>query len=331
MTNDLKVTRALTTMVEEMKVIGAKTLRKGGSEDAFTEVMGVVAHSDRILVLLFIGGGMGSRKSIILKEVLKEVVSSKSHHNDMLQTAELVHFGSELVVHDMRSRETKINDDDPYKEEILDYEDGGEKGTIRWDGLGIQEYLKNKEAAKNLRVAPTVVMYLEGSSPLIVPQTVYASAIQMGSLNTIVLNFNITCQFDHDGSHPYLIRLHFCDIVSKSMNELYLNVYVGGKIMINVVDLSMVKSGLSVAYYKDVFVDVSMNGLEILRVNNLVNSLDGEFRAAERLGTMAVKWQKRPQPNLIGLLVKGSLDKLMKVTEAGGVQIYRWNNLVKKL
>ncbi|GJZ79645.1 putative zeta toxin domain, P-loop containing nucleoside triphosphate hydrolase [Tanacetum coccineum] len=98
-------------MVEEMKVIGAKTLRKGNSEDAFMEVMAVVAYSDRIPVLLFMGGGMGAGKSIVLKDVLKVYVapnavvvkvdafketnaiyralSSKGHHNDMLQAAEL--------------------------------------------------------------------------------------------------------------------------------------------------------------------------------------------------------------------------------------------------
>ncbi|PWA95649.1 malectin/receptor-like protein kinase family protein [Artemisia annua] len=208
-----------------------------------------------------------------------------------------------------------------------------------WDSD--QKFLKNKEAAKSIGVAPTVVKYLEGGSPLIAPQTVYASAVEMGSSNTIVPNFNITWQFDLDGSYPYLIRLHFCDIVSKSMNELYFNVYVGGKIAINALDLSTVTSGLSVAYYKDVFVDVSMvsnpflvqvgplnepsgtknailNGLEILRINNSVNSLDGEYGADGRsagpsrgtvaavgfammfgafagLGAMAVKWQKRPQ------------------------------------
>ncbi|GKA10344.1 hypothetical protein Tco_0689777 [Tanacetum coccineum] len=59
-------------MVEEMKVIGAKTPRKGDSEDAFTEVMGVVAHSDRTPVLLLMGGGMGFGKSTVLKEVLKD-------------------------------------------------------------------------------------------------------------------------------------------------------------------------------------------------------------------------------------------------------------------
>ncbi|GKB81959.1 putative zeta toxin domain, P-loop containing nucleoside triphosphate hydrolase [Tanacetum coccineum] len=59
-------------MVKEMKVIGAKTPRKGDSEDAFTEVMGVMAHSDRTPVLLLMGGEMGSGKSTVLKEVLKE-------------------------------------------------------------------------------------------------------------------------------------------------------------------------------------------------------------------------------------------------------------------
>ncbi|GKA30392.1 hypothetical protein Tco_0716697, partial [Tanacetum coccineum] len=167
--------------------------------------------------------------------------------------------------------------------------------------VGKKEYLKNKETVKRLWLAPTVVKYLKGDSPLIVSQTMYASAAEMGSSNTILLNFNITCQFVLDGSHPYLICLHFSDIVSKSMNEL------------------------------DVFLDVSMNGLEILRVNNSVDSLDGEFGAAGRsagpnrgtvakvvfammfaafvgLGAMTVKLQKRPQPNLIGLLAKGSLE-----------------------
>nr|GEW94234.1 ribonuclease H-like domain-containing protein [Tanacetum cinerariifolium] len=108
-TNDLKVISALTTMVEEMKVIGAKTLRKGDSEDAFTEVMGVVSHSDGILVLLFMGGGMGVGKSTILKEILKEIGGLRFEE-------QLTEMG-----------ETEIKDDDAYKKELLDYEDGGKK------------------------------------------------------------------------------------------------------------------------------------------------------------------------------------------------------------
>lgn len=117
---DLKVTRAFSTMVEEMKVIRSNTPKRGDDEDAFTEVMGPVAHSDRSPVLLFMGGGMGAGKSTVLKEILKEAfwseaapnavvveadafketdviyqkLSTMGHHHDMLQTAELVHQDS---------------------------------------------------------------------------------------------------------------------------------------------------------------------------------------------------------------------------------------------
>ncbi|KAI3693111.1 hypothetical protein L6452_32941 [Arctium lappa] len=119
-TKDLKMTRAFSTMVEEMKVIRSNTPKRGADDDAFTEVMGPVAHCDRSPVLLFMGGGMGAGKSTVLKEILKEAfwseaapnavvveadafketdviyqaLSSMGNHHDMLQTAELVHQDS---------------------------------------------------------------------------------------------------------------------------------------------------------------------------------------------------------------------------------------------
>jgi len=209
-----------------------------------------------------------------------------------------------------------------------------------WDSD--KRYLKSESFANNISIAPSVVTYLEGGSPLIAPPTVYASAMEMGNSNTIAPNFNVTWQFDLDHAYAYLVRLHFCDIVSKSLNTLYFNVYVGGKIAMSALDLSTVTGGLSVAYYKDLVVEPEMvsspflvqvgplnepngaknailNGLEILRINNSVNSLDGAFGADGRsalgpsrgtvaavgfammfgafagLGAMAVKWQKRPQ------------------------------------
>ncbi|KAM0069395.1 putative Zeta toxin domain, P-loop containing nucleoside triphosphate hydrolase [Helianthus debilis subsp. tardiflorus] len=116
-TKDLKVTRKIAIILEEMKVIGASTPKNGDGNAVFTEVLGPVAHSDRSPVLLFMGGGMGAGKSTVLKEILKDAfwsgaaenavvveadafketdviyqaLNSKGHHNDMLQTAELVH------------------------------------------------------------------------------------------------------------------------------------------------------------------------------------------------------------------------------------------------
>ncbi|KAK3162098.1 hypothetical protein QOZ80_1BG0085360 [Eleusine coracana subsp. coracana] len=113
-TRELKVTRLFSTLMEELRAIGVSCHdhRPGG-----TEVMVPAAHSDRSPVLLLMGGGMGAGKSTELKQIMKEVfwsgaaanavvveadafkesdviyqaINSRGHHNDMLQTAELVH------------------------------------------------------------------------------------------------------------------------------------------------------------------------------------------------------------------------------------------------
>uniref|UniRef100_A0A0D9VWJ8 Zeta toxin domain-containing protein n=1 Tax=Leersia perrieri TaxID=77586 RepID=A0A0D9VWJ8_9ORYZ len=117
-TRDLKVTRVFSTLVEEMKAIGVPTAAMNGDADESqcTDVMAPVAHDERSPVLLLMGGGMGAGKSTVLKEILQEplwskdegnavvveadafketdviyrAISSMGHHNDMLQTAELV-------------------------------------------------------------------------------------------------------------------------------------------------------------------------------------------------------------------------------------------------
>ncbi|KAJ6351338.1 hypothetical protein OIU78_007286 [Salix suchowensis] len=112
-TKNLKVTRAFSTLVEELKAI-----RQG--ETHCTEVMVPVALSERSPVLLLMGGGMGAGKSTVTKDILKEpfwsgakakavvveadafkesdviyrAISSMGHHDDMLPTSELVHQSS---------------------------------------------------------------------------------------------------------------------------------------------------------------------------------------------------------------------------------------------
>uniref|UniRef100_A0A0V0IJG1 Putative ovule protein n=1 Tax=Solanum chacoense TaxID=4108 RepID=A0A0V0IJG1_SOLCH len=119
-TKDLKVTRVFSTLVEEMKAIGTVSSNDGNGESRCTDVMVPVAHSERSPVLLLMGGGMGAGKSTVLKDILKQsfwleaaanavvveadafketdviyrALSSRGHHNDMLQTAELVHQNS---------------------------------------------------------------------------------------------------------------------------------------------------------------------------------------------------------------------------------------------
>ncbi|KAL3649072.1 hypothetical protein CASFOL_005475 [Castilleja foliolosa] len=113
---DLKLTRRFSTLVDEMKAIGAVT----NGELNHSDVMAPVALSERCPVLLLMGGGMGAGKSTVLKDIMKEsfwsgaaanavvveadafketdvlyrALSSRGHHQDMLQTAELVHQSS---------------------------------------------------------------------------------------------------------------------------------------------------------------------------------------------------------------------------------------------
>lgn len=63
---NLKMMRIFTTLVEEMKVM------RQVDESRCTEVMAPVALSDRSPVLLLMGGGMGAGKSTVLKDILKE-------------------------------------------------------------------------------------------------------------------------------------------------------------------------------------------------------------------------------------------------------------------
>ncbi|OVA08830.1 Protein kinase domain [Macleaya cordata] len=164
-------------------------------------------------------------------------------------------------------------------------------------------FMKFPEASKNASVAPKVVKYPDtGASPLIAPNWVYASAKEMADSGVADPNFNVTWEMNVDPTFPYLLRMHFCDIISKSLNDLYFNVYVNGLMGVSGLDLSAVTSGLAVAYYKDFVLNASavsngtvrvqvgpasgiesgtpnaiLNGLEIMKMSNEAGSLDGLF------------------------------------------------------
>jgi hypothetical protein len=105
-----------------------------------------------------------------------------------------------------------------------------------------------------------------------------------------------------DFGHDYFIRLHFCDIVSKSLNDLIFNVFINKLSAISALDLSSLTSALGTAYYADFVLNAStitngsilvqvgptpnlqsgkpnaiLNGLEIMKLNNAAGSLDGLF------------------------------------------------------
>ncbi|KAL6010394.1 hypothetical protein ACLOJK_000825 [Asimina triloba] len=171
------------------------------------------------------------------------------------------------------------------------------------------EFLKMAATAQNVSVSPRKVKYPEEddssagkATPLIAPDLVYASAVEMAESEVMNPNFNVSWELKVDPAFSYLIRLHFCDIVSKHMNDLYFNVYINQMMGVSTLDLSTVASGLSVAYYRDFVVNDTavangtilvqvgpavdagsgvtnaiLNGLEVMKMSNKVGSLDGFF------------------------------------------------------
>ncbi|CAG7860293.1 unnamed protein product [Brassica rapa] len=185
---------------------------------------------------------------------------------------------------------------------------GGDQVSSKIDPLS-RTWLSDKpynsfpEGTRNVTVDPKTITYPEGgATELIAPNPVYASAAEMADAQTSEPNFNLSWSASVDSGHDYFIRLHFCDIVSKSLNELVFNVFINKFIAISGLDLSTKTNALGTAYYADFVLNASaitngsilvqvgptpnlqsgkpnaiLNGLEIMKLNNAAGSLDGLF------------------------------------------------------
>ncbi|KAM7273823.1 hypothetical protein ACFE04_028487 [Oxalis oulophora] len=180
---------------------------------------------------------------------------------------------------------------------------GGEKLTPFNDTLWRtwvpdDDFLVLKLAAKRVNTTLPPNYQKGGASQEIAPHNVYMTAQEMNWDHTpLNARFNITWDFPV-GSRGFrhLVRLHFCDFVSLSLNQLLFNVYIDEYCAYRDLDLSSLTFHmLSAPYYVD-FVAVSgrsrvmrvsvgpsdlsspskinaiLNGVEIFKVVNLEES-----------------------------------------------------------
>ncbi|KAI8523910.1 hypothetical protein RHMOL_Rhmol13G0108200 [Rhododendron molle] len=161
-----------------------------------------------------------------------------------------------------------------------------------------QGFLVQKNSATNESNIAAVKYPAGGATVDTAPPTVYGTCTKMNSQSDPSSNFNVTWEFTVDQGFQYFLRFHFCDIVSTSPNQLYFNVYVDSWNVAHDLDLSTLTSGiLATAYYMDfvtpinddgklsisigpsaitnVYPNAILNGLEIMKMNNSVGSLDG--------------------------------------------------------
>ncbi|CAL0326580.1 unnamed protein product [Lupinus luteus] len=159
------------------------------------------------------------------------------------------------------------------------------------------KYLYVNSSVTSVSVSPSTIKYPAGVSPETAPNSVYATAEAMGDANVADSNFNITWVFPVDPNFSYFIRVHFCDIISKSLNTLVFNLFINTDIGLGGLDLSSITNDLAVPYYQDFVSNASansnnlmvsvgpdtmaditnatMNGLEIMKISNSLKSLDG--------------------------------------------------------
>ncbi|RWV77407.1 hypothetical protein GW17_00061767, partial [Ensete ventricosum] len=156
-----------------------------------------------------------------------------------------------------------------------------------------------------------------GATPETAPDFVYGTARAMNkgdsSLSSSPSNyFNISWNFPMPSSvHGFLVRLHFCDIVSIALNELYFNVYINGYPAYKDLDLSSQSSyTLASPFYVDFVllhrsstgginisigpsehsltwkINALLNGVEILKINGVVSSPNENSRISRHFGVI---------------------------------------------
>ncbi|KAL9371729.1 hypothetical protein Peur_036869 [Populus x canadensis] len=180
---------------------------------------------------------------------------------------------------------------------------GGPTVSFENDTLGRtwvpdKSYLVGNNLATNVSNIAAVKYVAGGATQDSAPNAVYGTAIRMNSENDPNSNFNVTWEFNVNPGFQYLVRFHFCDIVSSSLNYLYFNVYIDSWLVAENEDPSSFANALAVAFYKDfvtaatvsnklrvsigptntiagAYPNAILNGLEIMKMNNSLGSLSG--------------------------------------------------------
>ncbi|XP_022922620.1 probable receptor-like protein kinase At5g24010 [Cucurbita moschata] len=125
-----------------------------------------------------------------------------------------------------------------------------------------EPYLVIKSAAKLASTFQAPYYQAGGATREDAPDIVYMTAQQMNKdIAVLGAKFNLTWKFPLDSNGmKYLVRLHFCDIVSFALNQLYFNVYINGYPAYRDLDLSSLSSRLLTPFYFDFIVDSDGSG-----------------------------------------------------------------------
>ncbi|KAL8136471.1 hypothetical protein V2J09_002472 [Rumex salicifolius] len=168
--------------------------------------------------------------------------------------------------------------------------------TLSRSWVGDESFLKHNNLVKFVSNVDAVNYTKSKATTEIAPRLVYGTASRLNSESDPNTRANMTWSFPIDPEFYYLVRFHFCDLVSASLNQMFFNVYVNSWSVVKHLDLNSLTSNvLGTPYFLDVvmesgsssFLNVSigpsdidnvypnaiLNGLEIMKLNNTGGSL----------------------------------------------------------
>lgn len=171
-----------------------------------------------------------------------------------------------------------------------------ENDTLWRDWVSDRTFLNNVNFVIFVSKIDAVNYTNSSSSKEIAPSAVYGTATKLNSALDPNTKANITWSYPVDRGFEYLVRFHFCDIVSHSPHQLFFNVYINSWLVVQNLDLSNLTSNiLATPYYLDVvtssiesdglsvsvgpsnvgdpYPDGILNGLEIMKLSNSEGSL----------------------------------------------------------
>ncbi|MBA0770241.1 hypothetical protein Gotri_018901 [Gossypium trilobum] len=181
---------------------------------------------------------------------------------------------------------------------------------ISFDGLSSQipddSFLFNPMVARNSDFFSNSPKYRGEATEFTAPDPVYSTAKEMNIDESSQLNFfNVTWSFNVSKSSSHFVRVHFCDIISVSLNVIIFGIYIYNKFsaMINPYDMGL----LAVPFYYDFVVDSDESGIKNI---SIVPRLDSPNQIAFLNGLEImelikksdfVSWPRKPESNRTSL------------------------------
>jgi hypothetical protein len=173
------------------------------------------------------------------------------------------------------------------------------------------EFVKSRQESNTVYFGGQVHYQLGGASREVGPDNMYNTARVIRSSDNSIPKLNLTWSFPVEDGYKYLVRLHFCDIASIALGELYFNVYINSNLAQENLDLSSLTVRLGSPYYADFVVeechlgvlkievgpsnmsmahsvDAILNGIEIMKMSNSFGNLDGRYLTSSKVNSESV-------------------------------------------